>query len=161
MRIANVTAMGTVEVSEVIQAPSERVWDLIRDPTRMADLTSECTGMKWTGRVTAPEVGARFRGTNRRGWRRWSTTCTIVRYQPGREIAWDVRVGPVPVAEWSYRIVGAGDNGAVTVTERFVDHRSSGFQSLSPLVRGVKDTEALNRQNIVETLARLKTRAEA
>jgi hypothetical protein len=84
-----------------------------------------------------------------------------VRYQPGQEVAWNVRFGPVPVAEWSYRIVDAGENGSVTVTERFVDHRSSSFQSLSPLVRGVKDTDTLNRQNIMETLGRLKARAEA
>jgi len=153
--------MGTVEVSEQVNAPSHRVWDLIRDPILMADLTAECTGMKWTGPVTSPKVGARFRGTNRRGWRRWSTTCTIVRYQPGQEIAWDVRVGPVPVAEWSYRIVEGGENGAVTVTERFVDHRSPRFRSLSPLLRGVKDTDALNRRNMLETLGRLKARAEA
>ena len=153
--------MGTVEVSEVISAPSERVWDLIRDPTLMGDLIAECTGMKWTGPVAAPEVGARFRGTNRRGWRRWSTTCTIVRYQPGQEVAWDVRVGPVPVAEWSYRILDTGENGTVTITERFVDHRSSSFQALSPIFRGVKDTDSLNREHIVETLGRLKARAEA
>jgi uncharacterized protein YndB with AHSA1/START domain len=153
--------MGTVEVSEVIRAPSERIWDLIRDPTLMADLTEECTGMTWTGPVTAPGVGARFRGTNRRGWRRWSTTCTIVRYQPGQEVAWDVRFGPAPVAEWSFRIVEPGEDGPVTVTERFVDHRGSVVQSLSPLLRGTKDTDALNRQNIVETLGRLKARAEA
>ncbi len=153
--------MGTVEVSEVISAPPERVWDLIRDPTLMGDLVAECTGMKWTRPVTAPEVGARFRGTNRRGWRRWSTTCTIVRYQPGQEVAWDVRVGPVPVAEWSYLIIDAGENGPVTITERFVDHRSSGFQALSPIFRGVKDTDALNREHIVETLGRIKARAEA
>jgi uncharacterized protein YndB with AHSA1/START domain len=153
--------MGTVEVTEQVRAPSERVWELIRDPTLMSDMTAECTGMKWTDPVTGPEVGARFRGSNRRGWRRWSTTCTIVRYRPGQEVAWDVRVGPVPVAEWSYRIAEAGEPGQITVTERFVDHRSSGFQALSPLLRGVKDTGALNRQNMVATLGRLKARAEA
>jgi len=153
--------MGTVEVSEQVRAPSERVWELIRDPTLMGDMTAECTGMKWTGPITGPEVGAKFRGSNRRGWRRWSTTCTIVRYLPGQEVAWNVRVGPVPVAEWSYRIADAAEPGQITVTERFVDHRSSGFQALSPLLRGVKDTDALNRQNMVATLGRLKARAEA
>jgi uncharacterized protein YndB with AHSA1/START domain len=153
--------MGTVEVSEQVSAPSDRVWDLIRDPTRMGDLTAECTSMAWTGAVTEPAVGARFRGSNRSGWRRWSTTCTIVRYVPGEEVAWDVRVGPVPVAEWSYRLEDSGDDGQITVTERFVDHRSSGFQAMSPLVRGVKDTDAHNRRNMVETLGRLKARAEA
>jgi uncharacterized protein YndB with AHSA1/START domain len=153
--------MSTVEVSEQVKAPPERVWDLLRDPTNLADLTAECTAMKWAGPSTQPAVGARFRGSNRSGWRRWSTTCTIVRYQPGQEVAWDVRVGPVPVAEWSYRIVDSGEENQVTVTERFVDHRNPVFQAMSPLVRGVKDTDAHNRRNMVETLGRLKARAEA
>jgi hypothetical protein len=153
--------MGTVEVSEQVSAPSDRIWELIRDPTTMGDLTAECTSMKWTGSTKEPAIGARFRGSNRSGWRRWSTTCTIVRYQPGEEVAWDVRVGPVPVAEWSYRLASAGEDGQTTVTERFIDHRSSGFQALSPFVRGVKDTGAHNRKNMAETLGRLKARAEA
>src|SRR5665811_1758604 len=41
--------MATVEVSEQVQAPTDRVWDLISDPTHMSDLTAECMAMKWTG----------------------------------------------------------------------------------------------------------------
>jgi len=153
--------MDSVEVSEQVHAPADRVWDLIGDPTRMADLTAECTMMAWAGGATAPEVGARFRGSNRLGWRRWTTTCTIVDHQPGRSIAWDVHAGPFAVARWSYRIEpGAGDGAATTVTERFEDHRTPAFRAIGPLLRGVSDPVAHNRQNMAETLARLKRRAE-
>ena len=153
--------MATVEVSEQVQAPTDRVWDLISDPTHMSDLTAECMAMKWTGGSTAPAVGARFRGSNRNGWRRWSTACTIVRYQPGVEIAWDVTSGPVAVAEWSYHIDDSAGTGHTTITERFVDHRSAAFRVTSPYLRGTKDTDAHNRHNMAETLGRIKVRAEA
>ncbi|MHB1711153.1 MAG: SRPBCC family protein [Acidimicrobiales bacterium] len=152
--------MPTVEVSERVDAPPARVWDLIRDPTAMAGLTAECSAMKWTKEFSAPAVGARFRGSNRSGWRRWSTTCTIVRYRPGEEIAWDVTSGPIAVAQWSYRIDDGGGSSSTIITEAFVDHRSPAFQIISPYLRGVRDTEARNRDNMAETLRRIKARAE-
>lgn len=153
--------MSTVEVSEHVDAPPDRVWDLIRDPTAMAGLTAECTAMNWTGGFSAPAIGARFRGSNRSGWRRWSTTCTIVRYRPGEEIAWDVQSGPLAVAQWSYGICEGEGPGSSVITEQFVDHRNAALQIISPYLRGTKDTEARNRHNMAETLRNIKARAEA
>lgn len=155
----SLTSMSSIEVRKAIEAPPERVWGLISDPTQMGDLTVECTTMQWVGASSAPSVGARFRGSNRKGWRRWTTTCTIVRYEPGTEIAWDVRLGPVAVAEWSYRVEGTGEGQSV-VTEGFVDHRSPSVRATGSLTRGVRDTDAHNRSNMEETLSRIKSRAE-
>jgi uncharacterized protein YndB with AHSA1/START domain len=152
--------VGVVEVSERVEAPPDAVWELVGDPVAMGDVTAECFEMTWIGGASGPRVGARFRGRNRSGWRRWSTTCTIVRYEPAHEIAWDVAYGPFPVARWGYRIELDGDGRAV-VTERFEDHRGLTLRAVGPLVRATFDPEGHNRTNMAETLARIKARAEA
>ena len=153
--------MSTVHVSQPIAAPVERVWEVVGDPIGMSDLTAECVEMEWVGQSTGPAVGARFRGRNRSGWRRWSTSCTIIRFEPGSEIAWDVAFGPLPVARWSYRVEPGEADGASLVTERFEDHRGALLRATAPLVRGTSDADTLNRSHMEDTLARVKQRAEA
>jgi uncharacterized protein YndB with AHSA1/START domain len=153
--------VSRVEVTEHIEAPPAAVWELIGDPTAMAGIAEECVSMQWTGGSDRPAVGARFRGHNRSGWRRWSTSCTVVRYEPGTAIAWDVAFGPLAVAHWAYRLEADGAEGGTTVHETFEDRRASALRVLSPIVRGTKDTDGLNRTNMATTLARLKARAEA
>ena len=149
-----------LEVTEQIDASPDRVWRVIADPTAMGDLTVECVAMRWIGSASGPGEGARFRGQNRSGWRRWSTTCTIVRYQPDVEIAWEVRAGPLRVARWGYRIESDGPLGSA-LSERFEDRRGRLLSTLGPLLRGTGDAEALNRRNMVTTLNRIKARAES
>jgi len=153
--------MSTVDVSQPIEAPVERVWAVVGDPIGMSDLTAECVEMEWVGQSTGPAVGARFRGRNRSGWRRWSTSCTIIRFEPGSEIAWDVAFGPLPVARWSYRIEPGETERASVVTERFEDHRGALLRATAPLVRGTSDADTVNRAHMENTLARVKQRAEA
>ncbi len=153
--------MSTVEVSEQIGAAPDRLWRLVADPVEMDGLTAECIEMQWVGHWSGPAVGARFRGRNRSGWRRWSTTCTIVRYEPGSEIAWDVSFGPFRVARWSY-VIEPGEGAAVTtIRERFDDHRGWTLRTVGPLVRGTRDAEGRNRANMADTLGRIKARAES
>jgi uncharacterized protein YndB with AHSA1/START domain len=153
--------VSRLEVTEHIAAPPTEVWDLIRDPTAMADVTEECVTMRWTGSWREPGLGARFRGHNRSGRRRWTTWCTVVRYEPGEVIAWDVAFGPLAVARWAYRLEAGGDGASTTVRESVEDHRSSALRVLAPLIRGTTDTDGTNRANMEATLARLKVRAEA
>jgi uncharacterized protein YndB with AHSA1/START domain len=151
--------VSIVEVTEQIDASPERIWEVIGNPVAMSDLTAECVAMAWVGGADRAALGARFRGKNRAGWRRWTTTCTIVRYEPGSEIAWDVTYGPLSVATWGYRI-GAGGEGGVMVTERFDDRRGSALRVVGPLVRGTRDPDGRNRANMTATLARIKARTE-
>ena len=159
--VAIVGRVTVVEVTQQIEAAPSRVWELVNDPTAMAGLTEECVAMEWSDGSSRPAVGARFRGRNRSGWRRWSTTCTIVRYEPGSEIAWDVTSGPLSVARWGYRVEPGDADGTTLVRETFEDRRGSALRLLSPVIRGTRDTEGLNRTNMAATLSRLKTRAEA
>jgi hypothetical protein len=152
--------MPPVDVSLSIEASPEQVWGVVGDPIGMIGLTAECRDMEWVGMPSGPAVGARFRGRNGSGWRRWTTTCTIVRYEQGSEIAWDVSFGPLPVARWSYRVEPGAVEGSTLVTERFEDHRGPLLRATAPLVRGTSNAEALNQANMEATLVRVKQRAE-
>ncbi len=151
--------MPILEVTERIDARPSQVWAIIGDPTAMEGITEECVAMAWARGSTRPAVGARFRGRNRSGWRRWSTSCTIVAYEPGSEIAWDVASGPLAVARWGYRLEADGDS--TLVHETFEDHRGVLIRTVSPAIRGTRDAEGLNRANMAATLTRLKSRVEA
>jgi uncharacterized protein YndB with AHSA1/START domain len=153
--------MGEVEMSVSIKASPAEIWQLIGDPTRMGEWSPECQKVQWMGGTTQPALNARFKGHNRYGWRRWSTHGTIVRYEPEREIFWDVDLPLLPIAHWEYRIVPDPDGESCTVIETFRDRRNRVLDVLGPFVRGVKDVDAHNRAGMEETLARIKEAAES
>lgn len=71
---------GTCHVD--CQAGIDAVWDVVRDVTRTAEWSHECTGVKWLGSATSASPGARFRGANRSGIFRWGRTCEIMAVSP-------------------------------------------------------------------------------
>jgi uncharacterized protein YndB with AHSA1/START domain len=157
---AEVDAKADAEVRVRVEAPPARVWELIGDPTRMGEWSPECHQVVWTGGNGGAKLGAKFKGHNRRGWRRWTTTGTIVAFEPEHEIGWDVDFAGFPIARWDYRIEPGADGRSCTVVECFRDRRASAFRALGPVARGVRDTTAHNRVGMEETLARVKTAAE-
>ena len=74
----------SVEVSTHIDAPPQKVYELIADLPSMGKWSPECVRCDWLGGATAPAPGVKFRGRNRIGWRRWSTTGTVVTASPVR-----------------------------------------------------------------------------
>jgi uncharacterized protein YndB with AHSA1/START domain len=153
--------MAETEVNVHIDAPPARVWELIGGPTRMGEWSPECRRVTWTRGADHPAVGVKFRGHNQRGWRRWSTTGTIVTFDPEHEISWDVDSGPLPVARWGYRIVPEPGGDACTVVESFRDRRGTIVKVLGVAARGVIDVDAHNRAGMEQTLARVKAAAES
>lgn len=142
-----------VSVSATISAPPERLYALVSDVTRMGEWSPENTGGRWRSGATGPVVGARFRGSNRRGWRRWSTSCTVVEAEPGRRFAFEVALGFVPVARWTYDFRAEGD--ATVVTETWTDRRPRWLDIVAGATMGVGDIRAHNRENMRRTLAGL------
>lgn len=149
--------MSDAEATEVIAADAHAVYALISDVTRMGDWSPETTSACWVS-GDGPEVGAQFRGVNRRGPVRWVTTCTVTAADPGRRFAFTVRFGPWAISEWAYDIVASG--GECTVTESWVDKRGWSMRAGSPLVMGIVDRAAHNRAGMETTLAALKVAAE-
>jgi len=99
------------DVSVHIPAEREQVWELITDVTQMGRWSPECTGGRWT-RGAGPAVGARFVGSNRHGFVRWSTHCTVVAADEPSHFAFDVRESRM---RWGFRLEAV--DGGTLLTE--------------------------------------------
>ena len=75
--------MSDIEVSRVIAASPETLYDMVSDLPRMGEFSPENTGGMWINGATGPEVGAEFRGTNSHGDKHWATTAVIERAERG------------------------------------------------------------------------------
>jgi hypothetical protein len=127
----------------------------------MGRLSPENTGGSWQRGATGPAVGAVFKGRNRNGVRRWSTTVRVVQSSPGSRFAFAVSsyLG-IPVSEWSYDIVPTGDGGC-DVTETWADRRPRWFKGPAGLATGVLHRDDTSTAaNLEQTLAALKALAE-
>ena len=147
-----------VSATTRIAAPAQELYVLVSDMTRMGEWSPENIGGRWLGDATGPALGARFRGSNRRGWRRWSTRCTVVAAEPGATFSFDVAVIGIPAAQWTYDFRSDGD--ATVVTETWKDRRPRWFALLAGATMGIEDIRAHNAENMKITLARLKAAAE-
>jgi uncharacterized protein YndB with AHSA1/START domain len=145
-------------VSEEIAAPAAQVWAMIADLPRMGEWSPENEGATWLGGATEAAPGARFRGTNRNGKRKWSTIGRVVECEPGRRLAFRVSAGGLKVAEWRYAVEPT-DSGC-RVTETWVDQRGPFVKAFGKPVSGVADRAEHNRRGMEETLRRLKAAAE-
>jgi Polyketide cyclase / dehydrase and lipid transport len=105
-----------ISVWRVIDAPAEVVYDLLSDITRMGEYSSENTGGTWLDGATHPVVGARFKGTNRLGFLRWSTKPTVTAANRGRLFAFKVPGASGPL--WSYLFEDLGSTTKVTESMR-------------------------------------------
>jgi hypothetical protein len=144
----------------MINVTPERVYALISDVATMSALAEETTRNTLLGGASAATVGARFRGTNKRGIRRWSTVATVTDAAPGTQFAFDVTsLGVIPIARWQYDIAPA--EGGCVVTESTWDRRPSWFYGIAWLSTGVTDRAGVNTRNIAKTLQRLKEKAES
>ena len=148
-----------VEVEERIAAPPGELYGLVSDVTNMGRWSPENEACRWLGGATGPVVGARFRGKNRSGWRRWSTTSTVVTADEGRRFAFEVVFSGMPIARWTYDFEPDGDG--TRVVERWDDLRWRPMKSVSKVVMGVPDRPGHNRAGMEATLAALKEAAEA
>jgi polyketide cyclase/dehydrase/lipid transport protein len=142
-----------------VNAPSEQVWTMVSDVTRIGEWSPEAVAAQWLDGATGPAVGARFRGRNKRRGA-WSTTCTVTAADPGRAFAFSVGKGETT---WRYDL--APVVGGCRVTESFEIVKVPGpiGRWSTKLGTGVvwADREADLLHGVHETLRRLKAAAEA
>lgn len=171
------TSVDPAEIVEsiVVAASPDEVYRLVSDPANYARWSPESTGVRRLGGAGEYAVGDRFIGHNRI-WLPWSTVCTVVAADAGREFAFDVDAGPMPVARWGYRLrpaaatapgaAAGGDevrdpgSGATTVVEQFWQDRRAGASGAlvklaGPVVGRGRDAAARNRGSMRATLAGL------
>jgi len=92
------------EVHVQVDAPPAVVYGVVSDVRRMGEWSPETIKCEWLDGATGPAVGARFKGSNKRGALRWSTKPTVVAVDPGREFAFEVGSD----VRWTYRVDADG-----------------------------------------------------
>src|SRR5918998_255621 len=118
----------TRSVTMRIDAPAERLWAMVSDITRTGEWSPENEGGEWIDGATGAVPGARFRGRNRRGKTKWSTTCEVEVADPGREFTFVTGGNEKPATRW--RHVFTPVSGGTEVTET--------FELIKPLTRGAR-----------------------
>lgn len=105
-----------------MEAPADRIWELVSDVTRIGRYSPETFEAEWLDGATGPAVGARFRGhvkRNGKGPIYW-TTCTVIESEPGRVFSFGV--GGRPLNVWRYQLEPAGSGTDVTESFQLADH---------------------------------------
>ena len=147
--------MSDLEVTRVIQASPETLYDIVSDLPRMGELSPENTGGIWLDGATAATVGAKFRGTNSNEEKNkhWATTAVIEKAERGRALSFRVVVGPIKIARWAYRFEPA--EGGTEVTLSWHDERNWLTKKVGTVTSGIGDRVERNRDNMQVTLTNL------
>jgi uncharacterized membrane protein len=95
----------TVEVQTWIDAPLQRVWEIVSDVELMPTMSSELQSVEWLDGACGPAVGARFIGrSEHEALGVWSTTSHVIECEPQRVLAWAVEDPANPTAIWRFRL---------------------------------------------------------
>ena len=87
------TCQNRYRVERTIRADAGELYDLVSDLPRMGEWSPENTGGRWVNGAAGPVVGARFKGTNQSGWRKWKTdvVVTVARARRALQLRRDIR----------------------------------------------------------------------
>jgi uncharacterized protein YndB with AHSA1/START domain len=143
------------EVSFRSPATPESLWALLSDVTEMGRWSPECTGGRWLDSAPEPLVGRRFRGANRWGVLRWSTTCEIVAAEPERRLKFDARHWSGATTRWTFEL--HPDGAATNLRERFETRNTPGLVLLLDRLAGRPNRL---QSSMRTTLQRLSAAAE-
>jgi hypothetical protein len=143
-----------------VEAPSEKVWGLVTDITRMGDYSPEVVEAEWLDGATGPALGARYRGHVKRN-ENWPvlywTTCEITECEPGEVFEFAVVMGGRRLNIWRYEFRAAA--GGTDVTESFDLGDNLWTRIWRPL--GGILRERRNRRDMLSTLNAIKAVAES
>lgn len=149
---------ATLEAHIEIDAPPEKVWSVVSDVGRTGEWSPECRKVVVFG---APRKGAHLVGFNRRRWAVWPTNSRIVRYEPGRAIAWTVLTNR---ATWSYELEPTAEGGTRVIERRELP--PSGIAPLAGLLAkaflgGVDKHDSELLEDMRTTLDRIRSEVES
>lgn len=142
-----------------IAASPERVWALVGDVRRLPDWSPQVDSTRLRSGFDSVRLGTQFTNRNSDGELVWTTHAEVVRFEPGREIAFRVEEN---WAIWSFTLTPVGD-GVELVQRR---DAPDGISDLSVeltngFMGGVEAFTASMRAGMRLTLERIKAEAEA
>jgi len=157
----------TVQTRIWIDAPPGRVWPLVSDIGLMPGMSEELQSVQWLDGAEGPALGARFLGRSRHeAMGEWSTTSSVVEFEPERVFAWAVGDDPGnPGALWRFRLEPSG--GGTELSEWM--QLGPGRSGLSLAIDQMPDKEQKIvfvrlrefERSMTATLAHIKKLAEA
>jgi uncharacterized protein YndB with AHSA1/START domain len=144
-----------ISASVEIDAPTDRVWAVVGDVTRMPEWSPELRRLKVLG--SPVRVGSMLLGLNRRGWVVWPTTSKVTRLEPGRAVAWRTRESG---ATWTYELEPSSA-GTTLTGRRDLPAYTMGTSVLAPVIGGAVGHDEELAAGIATTLDRIKQAVEA
>ncbi len=135
-----------------VDARPDVVYRVVSDVTRMGEWSPETIKCEWIGGAPGPVVGARFKGTNKRGLVKWSTKPTVVVADPGREFAFDVGTD----TRWTYRFDAEGDGTLLTESFEMLRDLRWYYAFFERWLMRVADRRADLERGMATTLERIK-----
>ncbi len=143
-----------------VDATATVLYALVSDVRRMGQWSPECHRAEWIGEAIEAAVGAKFKGNNRHGVARWSTTSRVVTADPGAEFAFVTGHLGRDMTRWSYRFDTTPSGTQVTESFEMLRNMPWYFRLGDRLLMGVKDRKSDLETNMRETLLRLKAAGE-
>ncbi len=146
----------TAPISTTVRmnASPEAVWEVVSDLARMPEFSPELRRAFVIGR---PGVGANILGINRRKAVVWPTTSKVVRWEPGRAVAWRTRESG---STWVYELEPDGTGTTVTA-RRLSPRRTLATRLMGPLIGTADGHDVELAAGLRTTLERIKATLEA
>jgi hypothetical protein len=142
-----------------IDAPADRVYDLVADMPRMGEWSNECGRVEWTNGATGAAANATFVGHNHTGPRgiiKWSRKGRVLTAERGREFTFVTEEGGREGVVWRYRFESRGDR--TRVTESYEVRR---IPTWARILDVPTNRHGALLKSMRHTLERLKAAAEA
>ncbi len=141
-----------------IDASVDDVWNVISDVTRVGEWSGECRQCEWVGDSVKAVPGARFRGSNRRGWMRWARLNEIDVADAPSELAWHTVFDAThrDSTEWRLRLRATPDG--TEVTQSFQILRLS--RAMEAFLGLLQPAHRDRSNDLAEDLTRLKALVE-
>lgn len=155
----------TIEVETWIDAPPERVWEIVSDIEAMPGMSPELQEVAWCDEGSGPAIGRTFTGRNRHpAIGEWETTSHIVECDPAKAFAWAVTDPAYPSSSWRFTLAPADGGTRLTQWMRI----GPGPSGLTPAIEKMPDKEAKiifvrmreHEKAMTGTVAAIKERAE-
>jgi hypothetical protein len=145
------------EANVHVDAPAEIVYGVVSDVTRMGEWSPETVTCKWLDGAPGPAVGARFKGTNKRGVLTWSTKPKVVVADSGREFAFEIGTD----VRWTYRFDADGTGTRLTESFEMLRDLRWHYAIAERWLMRVKDRRADLERAMTVTLERIKRAVES
>jgi hypothetical protein len=146
-------APAPISATVEMKAGADEVWKVVSDLARMPEFSPELRKAFVLGK---PGVGANILGINRRKAVVWPTTSKVVRWEPGRAVAWKTRESG---ATWIYELAPTSTGTSVT-GRRVLPRFTAGTALLGPLLGGAEGHDVELADGIRTTLERIRTAVE-